>query len=184
MSLNKKNELDFHKELINKCLKKDRKAQLILYNMYAKAMYNVSLNIVNNTQQAEDLMQEAFLSAFINLDNFQGKVTFGAWLKKIVINKSLDYLKKKKVEFEPLEEQNFTEENGEIDESIFNQKTVEEIKEQIKKLPPGYRTIMSLYVLEGYDHEEIAQILKISPSTSRSQYARARSLLIRKLKEK
>lgn len=178
------NRFDLHKDLINKCLKNDKKAQLKLYNLYAKAMYNVSLNIVNNTQQAEDLMQEAFISAFKNLQHFRGEVTFGAWLKRIVVNKCLDYLKRKKVQFEPLEEQNLPSvELTENEESVFNHKNIQEIKEQINNLPDGYRTIISLYIFEGYDHEEIAQILNISPSTSRSQYVRAKSLLIKRLKE-
>ena len=97
-------KINLQEEIVTSCKNNDRRAQLSLYKQYSKAMYNVCLNIVHNNELAEDLMQEGFISAFKNINTFKGEVTFGAWLKKIVINKCIDYLKKKKVYFEPLEE--------------------------------------------------------------------------------
>ncbi|MBN2682755.1 MAG: sigma-70 family RNA polymerase sigma factor [Bacteroidales bacterium] len=171
--------LNGHDKLIEKLAKGDRKAQMELYKMYYKAMFNTSLRILNNSFEAEDIMQEAFLTAFTRINEYQGKVSFGAWLKKIVINKSLDELKKKKPFFEDVEKipQFSTEEPENLEENVSYK--IEMIKAAIKNLADGYRIILSLYLLEGYDHEEIGEILSISPSTSRSQFTRAK----RKLKE-
>lgn len=134
-------------------------------------MYNVCLRMVGSQVDAEDVMQEAFLNAFTKIDTYQGVVSFGAWLKKIVINRSLDYLKKRKVKFEELNEKIPDEEPVSIDISEIQ---MEKLKNAIQKLPDGYRVVLSLYLLEGYDHEEIAQILGISNVSSRSQFMRAK----------
>ncbi len=182
-SMGSKDEFDFQNELIKKCLKNDRKAQLSLYNQYAKAMYNICLNMVHDVELAEDLMQESFISAFSKLNTFRADVSFGAWLKKIVVNKCLDYLKKRKINFEPLDENESVVDFSEEDEHFFTQRTLFDINQHIEQLPIGYRTILKLYLLEGFDHDEISQILEISASTSRSQYARAKSLLLKNLKK-
>lgn len=183
MNLQDKNKFNYQHELINRCLKNDRRAQLALYNQYAKAMYNLSLNIVHQPEIAEDIMQESFLSAFKNLKTFKADVSFGAWLKKIVVNKCLDFLKKKKIVFESISENYQSLENTENDEQLFNEAAIKDILIQIDQLPDGYKTIVKLYLFEGYDHAEISHILNISASTSRSQYARAKSLLLSKLKK-
>ncbi len=134
-------------------------------------MYNVCLRMVGSQVDAEDVMQEAFLNAFTKIDTYQGVVSFGAWLKKIVINRSLDYLKKRKVKFEELNEKIPDEEPVSIDISEIQ---MEKLKNAIQQLPDGYRVVLSLYLLEGFDHEEIAQILGISNVSSRSQYMRAK----------
>ncbi|HYW95234.1 MAG TPA: RNA polymerase sigma factor [Bacteroidales bacterium] len=177
---------DLHRVLIDKCKKGNRKAQFEIYRLYHKAMYNTSLRIMNNRFDAEDVMQEAFLKAFENLDQFRGDVSFGAWLKKIVINKSLDTLRKnKRYLTEPLEDidkEAFSEtEEGETE---AGPEDIRQISEEIYKLPEGYRIVLSLYLLEGYDHDEIASILGISASTSRSQYSRAKQRLLLNLKKK
>jgi RNA polymerase sigma factor (sigma-70 family) len=146
-------------------------------------MYNTSLRIVKDPQEAEDIMQESFLSAFGKIETYQGKVSFGAWLKRIVINNSLDVLKKRRLLFEELDEdytQIAMQEEALDEELLANQ--MELIREGIQKLPDGYRVILSLHLLEGYDHEEIAEILNISSSTSRSQFFRAKQKLLRTLK--
>jgi RNA polymerase sigma factor (sigma-70 family) len=165
---------NIHQELIDQCSKGNQKAQFQLYRIYYKSMYSVSLRIVNNEAEAEDIMQESFLKAFKKIDTYRGEVSFGAWLKKIVINRSLDHLKKKKVQFEEVSQRTAqladeSEEYSEVD--------VGRIKEAIQKLPDGYRTILSLHLIEGYDHEEISEILGISNSASRTQYSRAKSKL-------
>ena len=174
---------DKQKKLIEDCKNNNRKAQLKLYDQYYRAMYTVSLNMVKEQLQAEDLMQEAFISAFSNIKYFKGEVSFGSWLKKIVINKCIDYLKKRKVQFESIESYPNIQEPTINDERLIIEKKASEIKAEIYNLPDGYRAILSLYLIEGYDHEEISQILGISSSTSRSQFTRAKALLIKKLKD-
>lgn len=174
---------DLNRQLIEQCCSNNRRAQLKLYNLYAGAMYNVCLNIVHHRTTAEDLMQDAFISAFRNIQTFKGEVSFGAWLKKITINRCIDYLKQKKVDFEFTTTLPEIADNTEDDDKYIAEKKIEEIKYAISQLPEGYKTILSLYLFEGYDHDEIAQILSISASTSRSQYTRAKALLIKRLKQ-
>lgn len=143
-------------------------------------MYNVSLRMVGNEVEAEDVMQESFLKAFTKLDTYRGEVSFGAWLKKIVINRSLDQLKKRKVKFEELNEKIPDEETVQLSISEIQ---MEKLKKSIYSLPDGYRVVLSLYLLEGYDHEEIAQILGISNGSSRSQFLRAK-LKLREMLQK
>jgi RNA polymerase sigma-70 factor (ECF subfamily) len=177
---------NLHQELLNGCKNGDQKAQFQIYKLYYKAMYNTSLRIVNDTMEAEDIMQESFLSAFEKIDTYSGTVSFGAWLKKIVVNRSLDSLNKRKAVFEDIDTHfGIRDDSGEERES--NEEIdvkVEEVKEAIERLPDGYRVILSLYLLEGYDHDEIAEILSINSSTSRSQLSRAKQKLISELKGK
>ncbi|MEF8812066.1 MAG: sigma-70 family RNA polymerase sigma factor [Bacteroidales bacterium] len=172
---------NIHQDVIDRCRKGEQKAQFQIYKLYYKAMFNTSFRIVNDRMEAEDIMQEAFLKAFDKIHTYSGKVSFGAWLKRIVINHSLDELKKKKIELDSLEDSVYNpeeEEKAEEEEEeteIWNK--VEEIREAINGLPDGYRIVLSLYLLEGYDHEEIAEILNMTSSTSRSQYTRAKNKL-------
>ena len=159
----------------------DEKAQFRLYKLYYKAMYSVSLRIVNNEVEAEDIMQEAFLSAFRKIKTYKGEVSFGAWLKKIVVNRSLDYLKKKKVHFQEINERTTEMPDYQMDTKEVD---VAAIKKAIQELPDGYRVVLSLYLIEGYDHDEISQILGISNSSSRTQLLRAKNKLRDLLKGK
>lgn len=149
-----------------------------LYKLYYKAMYNTSLRIVKDQMEAEDIMQESFLTAFQKIAAYKGDATFGAWLKRIVINNSIDAVKRRGVMnfSEEIEVQN-AEMAHEIEESDSPSLNVQQIQSAIEQLPNGYRVIVSLYLMEGYDHEEIAQILHISSSTSRSQYNRGKNKL-------
>jgi RNA polymerase sigma factor (sigma-70 family) len=170
---------NIHQELIDECKKGNQKAQFELYKLYYKSMYSVSFRIVNDEGEAEDIMQESFLKAFRKIDTYKGEVSFGAWLKKIVVNRSLDHLKKKRVKFEEVTSRTLqlmddADDYGEVD--------VESIKKAIQSLPDGYRTVLSLYLIEGYDHDEISQILGISNAASRTQYSRAKSKLRELLK--
>lgn len=170
-------------ELVERCKLGDKKSYEALYRQYAKAMYNTSLRIVNHTADAEDVLQEAFVDAFRSLDDFHYRSTFGAWLKKIVINKSITVLRKRRLHFVELEQNGvdiLTDENG-IDEDEI-QFRVGEVKKGIMKLPDGYRTVITLYLLEGYDQEEISVILGITHNTVRTQYIRARHRLLQILK--
>lgn len=173
--------INIHQPLIDKCLVNDRVAQAGIYKLYYRSMYNTSLRIVNRTDEAEDIMQEAFLTAFRKLDTYRGEVSFGTWLKRIVVNRSLDYLRKRKVEFEEIraDHQVFEEESN--DSTDFS---VEEVKSAIAMLSDGYRTILSLILLEGYDHDEVSDILGISNVTSRTQFCRAKKQLRELMLEK
>lgn len=134
-------------------------------------MYNICLRMVGSPVEAEDVMQEAFLKAFTKIGTYEGKVSFGAWLKRIAINRSLDELKKRKVKFEELNEKIPEEEPESFEISEIQ---LEKFKKTIQQLPDGYRVVLSLYLLEGYDHEEISKILGISNTASRTQYLRAK----------
>ncbi|MEE4196054.1 MAG: RNA polymerase sigma factor [Bacteroidales bacterium] len=179
---------NIHQDIIDRCKSGEQKAQFQLYKLYYKAMYNTCLRIVNNNLEAEDIMQESFLKAFEKIKMYKGEVSFGAWLKRIVINHSLDELRKKKFEMESIDD-SFTElkekkdDKGMIKEEELKIKA-EEIRDEIKKLPDGYRIVLSLYLIEGYDHDEISEILNISSSTSRSQCARAKQKLLKNIQEK
>lgn len=172
---------NIHQELIEECRQGSQKAQFQIYKLYFKAMYNVSLRIVNDEFEAEDVMQDAFLSAFKKIDTYRGEVSFGAWLKKIVVNRSLDVFKKRRVKFEEVNER--TMEMPDL-EGMPLEVDVKEIKKAIQSLPDGYRIVLSLYLIEGYDHDEISQILGISNSASRTQFSRAKSKLRELLKGK
>lgn len=165
---------NIHQALIDSCRKGKRKAQSELYRIYYKGMYAVCLRMVGNPVDAEDVMQEAFLSAFSKIETYKGQVSFGAWLKKIVVNRSLDFLKKKKIQFEDVEKHTKI-----IDDSDFEPREVDvqKIRTSIQMLPDNYRVILSLHLIEGYDYEEMEQILDISQNTCRIQFMRAKNKL-------
>ena len=173
---------NIHQGLIDKCRLNDKKAQFEIYKLYYKQMYNTSLRILNNTSEAEDIMQDSFLDAFRKLDNYKGDGSFGGWLRSIVVNNSLDALKKRK---ETLSfEDSKIEIASETDDYIENvEYQVEEIKKGIGLLAEEHRVIISLFLFEGYDHEEIAQILNISNNASRTRFSRAKSKLLKLLSE-
>ncbi len=174
---------NIHQNLIDGCKTGDQKAQFQIYKLYYKAMYNTSLRIVSDTMEAEDIMQEAFLSAFEKINTYSGTVSFGAWLKKIVINRSLDALNRQKAIFEDIDTHHELKYvPDEKDNGRDDNFKIEGVREAIKGLPDGYRIILSLYLLEGYDHDEISEILNISSSTSRSQLSRAKQKLLNEMK--
>jgi RNA polymerase sigma factor (sigma-70 family) len=177
------NHENLHQDLIDECLRGSRKAQFKIYKLYYKAMYNTCVRIVNDPVEAEDIMQEAFISAFSKLGDYKRKVSFGAWLKKIVINKAIDFIRIRKNIFEPIE--NIVEPViQEEEENLLSLISPEMVLKEIEKLPEGYRIVLSLYLTEGYDHDEIAAILNIAPASSRSQYSRGKEKLMLNLKKK
>lgn len=173
-----------HDELVEKCKQGDRKSYAEIYQKYAKAMFNTSLRIVNNTGDAEDILQDSFVDAFASLEAFEYRSTFGAWLKRIVINKSINHLRKKKMDLIDIDKTAVGElpQDETLDEKDIQFK-VEEIKKAVKLLPNGYRTVLTLYLFEGYDHEEIAEILRVSHATVRTQYMRAKQKLVGLIKQ-
>lgn len=164
---------DIHREIIELSKAGNSKAQYQLYQLYAKAMFNICYRMMNNREEAEDMLQESFSEAFLSLGTFRFDSAFGAWLKRITVNKCINALKKRKADLIPVE--NLPEQAGK-DESDANIPglSIEQVQNAMEQLPEGYRVVFSLYLLEGYDHVEISQIMGISKATSKSQYSRAR----------
>ena len=175
-----KETVEIQDKLIQRALKGDQQSMYRLYKMYVQAMYNICVRMVVSQYDAEDIIQESFISAFNNLKSFRGDSSFGAWLKRIVINKSLNFLRQKKIEF--IEISNLQVVDDKDDEIIETIKP-ERVHEAIKDLPDKARVVLNLYLLEGYKHKEIAEILGITESTSKSQYKRAKQLLRDNLKQ-
>jgi len=167
--------IDKNIDLVNGCRSGNRKAQFELYKLYEKAMYSAALRIVNHEAEAEDVLQEAFLDAFTRIGDFRGDTTFGLWLKQIIVNKSINCLRKRRAEFVSIDGMEIAELKTDDHEEL--QWKVEEVKAAVRRLPDGYRVVLTLYLFEGYDHEEISHILKISEVTSRSQLMRAKMKL-------
>lgn len=165
--------------LVQRCLEGDAAAYRELYDRYAKAMYNTSLRILNSTADAEDILQEAFTDAFQQLARFEQRSTFGAWLKQIVVFKSIALLKKRRITFVDMEAGDIEASEPEEENSWY---TIDRVRAAIQELPDGYRTVLTLYLFEGYSQEEIADSLGITHATARSQYSRAKQKLLNLLK--
>jgi len=177
--------IDKHYQLVAECKQGSKKACFDLYKLYAKAMLNIAFRVVGNMDEAEDVLQEAFLDAFNRIKDFRQETTFGLWLKQIVVHKSINLLRKRKMEWADLEDgelENIADEEPDDQEEMLYK--VERVKAAMKELPEGYRVVISLYLLEGYDHEEIGQILNITENTSRTQFLRAKRKLSEILKQK
>jgi RNA polymerase sigma factor (sigma-70 family) len=185
--MNTRHELaDDTNNLIKACLRNDRRAQLILYERYAKSMYNSALRIVKDSMTAEDIVQDSYITAYRSLGHFRQEVPFSAWLRRIVINRSLDHLRKNQANFEELNEgtyaqSEFIDNTEAVEQESILAEQLKQIKKTVMSLPEGYRIIFSLYYYEGYDHNEIAEIMNISASTSRSQLTRAKQKIIETL---
>ena len=172
----KSQEFIIHKDLIVGSKKGDTGSQYKLYGLYSKAMYNLSFRMMNSVVEAEDVLQEAFTEAFLKLKSYKYEASFGAWLKRIVINKCLNKLKKRNIQMIGVDEKDLPDSFEDDDEQNIDYE-VDKIITGVQKLPDGYRVILELYLFEGYDHVEISQILDISVSTSKSQYSRAKKRL-------
>ncbi len=177
--------IDYTEELVARCRKGDQRAQIEIYNKYYKAMYNTALRIVNDSAEAEDVMQEAFIKAFSKLHTFEGKSTFGAWLKRITVNLSINSINKKS----KFEEVSYNDQfKNEVDDSEGIVLNAEETNLQVQKilramaeLKDSYRMILNLHLIEGYDYDEICTILDISPANCRTSISRAKESLREKL---
>jgi len=178
---------DITQVLVERARKGDQQSVYRLYKMYVGAMYNISIRIVANHLDAEDVLQESFVSAFSNLRTYKGEATFGAWLKRIVINKSINHAKKQKIWFADAEQLPEAEDLADEDELAENDPLAlispEMIHEAVKTLPAKAKAVFSLYLLEGYQHKEIARMLDVAESTSKAHYQRACKLLREKLLE-
>jgi RNA polymerase sigma factor (sigma-70 family) len=174
-------KIDYHMELIARLREGDPGAQFEAYESYKVAMYNTALRIVMDRAEAEDVLQEAFLAAFTKISSFTGESTFGAWLKSIVVNKSINALSKIKASLsfkeQAAEEVAATAKAGLHDSDDSLVWNVDQIKKAVDQLPDGYRVVFTLYLFEGYDHREIAEIIGITEGGSKSQFNRAKSKL-------
>jgi RNA polymerase sigma factor (sigma-70 family) len=167
---------DIHHELIERGVDGDRKALHELYKLYSRAMFNIAMRILNSREDAEEALQDAFAEAFMKLNTFRYESTFGSWLKRIVINRSINLAKKRKMLLVNADELNNVSAEMADEQNTENiQYNVNQIMKAMELLPHGFRIVFSLYMIEGYDHEEIAGILKISESTSKSQLHRAKA---------
>ncbi|TVZ15000.1 RNA polymerase sigma factor [Maribacter sp. MAR_2009_72] len=171
-------------ELLLSCMAGKQSAQLEVYNKYYRAMYNTALRIVKDTAQAEDIMQESFLSAFTKLHTFKGEVTFGSWLKRIVINNSIyQYRKQQKNKEVALDEIMYkVEDHDGIDPThVFTELKAQKVMETMKDLKENYRVSLTLHLIEGYDYEEMSEIMNISYANCRTMVSRAKDSLRKKL---
>jgi RNA polymerase sigma factor (sigma-70 family) len=168
--------------LIEQCKQNNPKAQMALYRQYCDGMFIVAQRYIKDTAAAEDALQEAFIKAFRKIDQFKGDVTFGSWLKRIVINMCLDVIKSRKVELLPLHDNVVHIAEKEDDWHVPDQTTMEEVYSAIEQLPYNHRIVVKLYLLEGYDHQEISEILGISESASRTNLHRGKLQLKETLK--
>lgn len=172
-------------ELLEKCRRGDERAQMIIYNKYSKAMYNTALRIVKHSAEAEDIMQECFLKAFTKLDSYEGTSTFGAWLKKIVVNQSINAynknIKYQEVSYNDQFKNTADEEVGISSEEEQGNPKVQMILRSLNSLKENYRVTLTLHLIEGYDYEEICEILNISYANCRTTISRAKESLRKKL---
>ncbi len=169
--------------LVELCKKHDPKAQMELYRRYCDGMFIVANRYVKDTAEAEDAMQEAFIKAFKKLHQFQGEVTFGAWLKRIVINTCLDIIKARKATFYSINEDILHIADDEPESwNVPDAASMAEVKRAIEELSENYRTVVQLFLMEGYDHQEISQILGITESASRTNLHRGKLQLQKSLK--
>lgn len=168
-------------EIVNGCLKGDPKYQQVLYNQYAKKMYGVCLRYAQDKEAARDILQEGFIKVFQNLQAFKGQGSFEGWVRRIMVNHALEGLRKlsNRVQHVDVEEVHEA-----LHETVnYSRYDMNYLLEKIQQLAPGYRAVFNLYVIEGYQHNEIAEMLGISENTSKSQLSRARKLLQESLED-
>ncbi len=176
---------DTHRDIVLGCQRRDRNAQRQLYGHYAKPMYNLCLRMLKHSHDAEDVLQVAFVQVFARIHTFQFEASISAWIKRVVVNRCIDHLKKRRLlttDLDPSRHE-VADDTPDIPYADEGTYTVERIKRAMLDLSEGYRVVLTLYLFEGYDHEEIGQILGISTGTSKSQYSRARKRLAQLLTE-
>lgn len=169
-------------QLITACKKGDRSAQLKVYENYSKTMYNTSLRIVKDTFDAEDIMQESFITAFAKLHDLKDISTFGAWLKRIVINNSLTFLR----QHQPTTELDkvlykIEDESNSEDSEDYSEVKLKELLTAMETLKSSYQTALNLHYIEGYDYDEMCEVLNISYANCRTLVSRAKTSLKKKL---
>jgi RNA polymerase sigma-70 factor (ECF subfamily) len=175
-------DVNINRQILERCKNGEVKAQFMLYKQYSKAMYNIAIRFLINKMDSEDILQESFLTAFEKLTELTNDNAFGSWLKRIVINNCITHLRHNKFEFEDIEDHASLKYPDDEDAELNIDPAL--VHTAIKELPAGSRTILALHALEGYKHREIAEMLGVSESTSKTQYKRALDLLFINLKKK
>ncbi|MAC96252.1 MAG: RNA polymerase subunit sigma-24 [Flavobacteriales bacterium] len=160
------------KKLIQACIKEDKSAQKALYDLFSAKMYFVCLRYARHEAEAQDILQDAFIKVFDKLDSFRFNGSFEGWVRRIMVNTALNYCRKSTYKYENIGIEDYQD-------KVVNSKAISRLSEQellgiIQQLPDGYRMVFNLYIIEGYSHKEIAEMLSISENTSRSQLAKAR----------
>ena len=173
----------FQIDLVTRCKHNDRRAQLKLYRQYCDGMFCVAMRFLGNEDDAEDVLQESFIKAFEKIHQFKGEVTFGAWLKKIVVNRNLDFLKAKKEKMVALDE-TYMQIAEDSDWNVDDGVTSDQVRKAMARLPDKYGLVLQLYLVEGYDHDEISEILGITGNNCRTRLLRGKGYLKELLKEK
>ncbi len=162
-------------ELINYCINNDRLCQELLYKKFASKMFGVCMGYANSKDEAKDILQDGFIKVFSSLKKYKGIGSLEGWIRKIIVNTAIDYYRKSSKDYRNVDVEKAT--NIEVESSVLEKMDAKEVLELIYKLPEGARIIFNLHVVEGYNHNEIAEMLHISEGTSKSQFSRARSLL-------
>jgi RNA polymerase sigma factor (sigma-70 family) len=162
-------------DLIKGCIDGDRRMQEALYNRFSPRMYAVCLRYAGNAEEAEDILQEGFIKIFKKLDTFRSEGSFEGWIRRIFVNTAIEHFRRKRYLQTVSEKEENTIEGKDI--SVLDKMAAKDIMALIKELSPGYRTVFNMYVVEGYTHKEIADMLNISEGTSKSQLSRAKVIL-------
>jgi RNA polymerase sigma factor (sigma-70 family) len=167
--------------MIKGCIGHNKQCQLLLFKQYAGYFMTICLRYAANEMEAEDMMQEGFISIFKNIEQYKNNGAFGGWMRRIMVNAALGILRKNRIQFVDIDSVNY--ENTTIDSYSYSNLGKEDLLKLINKLPAGYKIVFNLNVIEGYSHDEIAKILDIQPATSRSQLVKARKILQQQILE-
>lgn len=166
-------------QLVEAILREDAPAQRMLYDKYARRMFGVCLRYAKSKEEAEDLLQEGFIKVFQKLRSFKAEGSLEGWIRRVIVNTALDYLRQQKITWSELESVQEPGENPKVMEKLG----ANELLAIVQRLPVGFRTIFNLFAIEGYTHKEIAALLGINEGTSKSQYSRARVQLMNMVQE-
>ena len=160
------------KKLIQACLNEEEAAQKLLYDTYSPKMYFVCLRYARHDLEAQDMLQDGFIKVFDNLTSFKSNGSFEGWIRRIMVNTSLNYCRKSSFKQENIGIEDYQDKV--VDPKAISALSEQELLNIIQQLPDGYRMVFNLYVIEGYSHKEIAELLEFTESTSRSQLAKAK----------
>jgi len=172
------------KQLIEECKRGDSKAWKTLYELQAATMMSVCQRYVCNRETARDLLQDGFVKLFTKIHTYSGKGSFKGWIRKVFVTTALEHLRHKNILRYSMDIEKFDYQMEDIDVSIFENLSADDLTVCISNLPAGYRTVFNMHAIDGFSHEDIAKELKISTGTSRSQYFKARQMLKKMVTEK
>ncbi len=173
--------MDRLNNIIQGCLKGDRKCQEQLYGLFSTRMFGLCLQYADNYDDACDIMQEGFIKVFRKLDQYEGRGAFEGWVRRIMINTALERYRSQ-LHLHPLTAREMISDDA-ANEEVLDKLSAEELIKLVRELPPRYRMVFNLYAIEGYQHKEIAGIMGITTGTSKSNLARARNILQRKIRQ-